>query len=288
MFVCAIGTKLSFKEAILIGWIAPRGVVCAAMAGIIGPLLVDAGFSDGAKLLPIAFLVVVLTVFFHGLSIKPVARRLGLVTKENNGLLISGGHPWAIQLAETLKSRDVPVMIVDTKWPVLSKARLANIPVHYGELLSEETEHSLEFNAYTTLLAAHYNKAYSALACYNFSHEFGQERVFFVNIEDKEVPESQQITQSILGEVWVDNGLTLSSLWERFNDGWRFKLSRIGEDPETKERILPKMASDTEEGIVAGYVTKNNIIHFYTGGKDNNYTPKVDDYCLTFAPDITS
>lgn len=284
MFVCAIGTKLSLKETILIGWIAPRGVVCAAMAGIFGPLLVEAGFEDGAKLLPIAFLVVVLTVFFHGLSIKPVAKRLGLVTKENNGLLISGGHPWTIQLAETLKTREIPVMIVDTNWHVLSKARLANIPVHYGELLSEETEHSLEFNAYTTLLAAHYNKAYSALACYNFSHEFGQERVFYVNVEDKEVPESQQITQSILGEVWVDNAVTLSSMWERFNDGWRFKISRIGENPETNEMILPNVG----DGIVAGYITKNNILRFYTGGKDNIYTPKVGDYCLTFSLDVPS
>ena len=102
--ICAIGTKMERNEIILTGLIAPRGVVCAAMAGIIGPLLTEAGFADGDKLLPIAFAVVVISVVLHSLMIKPLARKLELTSKEMNGVIIAGAYPWSIQFAETLKA----------------------------------------------------------------------------------------------------------------------------------------------------------------------------------------
>ena len=71
-------------------WIAPRGIVAAATAGIFGPALVASGYPDAAKLLPVTFAVIIATVLAHGLSIGRLGRRLDLAARGDNGLLIVG------------------------------------------------------------------------------------------------------------------------------------------------------------------------------------------------------
>src|SRR5690606_25081891 len=115
--------------------------------------LVDAGFEDGNQIIPIAFSVVVLSVIAHSLTIKPLAQRLNLKTKESDGLIITGVHDWTLQLAEVLKSRDVPILLVDNKFTTLKEARMSGIPTYYGELLSDEAEFALDFVKYNSLLA---------------------------------------------------------------------------------------------------------------------------------------
>ena len=50
------------QELLFVGWIAPRGVVCAAVSGLFGPQLVEMGYADGAKMVPLAFGIVFATV----------------------------------------------------------------------------------------------------------------------------------------------------------------------------------------------------------------------------------
>jgi hypothetical protein len=47
----------------------------------------------------------------------------------------------------------VPVIIADSAWHRLRKARQAGVPVYFGELLSEHAEHELELGAFGSLLA---------------------------------------------------------------------------------------------------------------------------------------
>src|SRR5690606_12861956 len=109
---------------------------------------------------------------------------------------------------------NVPVMLVDNSWDALVKARLADIPVFYGELLSEETEFELEFNRYNTLLAATPNPAYNALICEKFGYEYGTERVFRISLDDTEVPARRKISTSVQGQTFVSVHMTLSDIWE--------------------------------------------------------------------------
>ena len=151
----SIGTKMSWKEVFFVSWIAPRGIVCAAVAGVLGPQLVAVGYQDAEQILPLAFLIVVVTVFLHWLSAKPFARLLKLSYPDQGSLMIVGATPWLTQLAETLLKREINVLIVANNWNVLKRARLLNIPTYYGEVLSSETEHNLEFNQYNTILSRH-------------------------------------------------------------------------------------------------------------------------------------
>ena len=111
-----IPSQLQASALELLGWIAPRGIVAAATAGIFGPALVAAGFPDAALLLPITFAVIIATVLAHGLSIGHVARRLGLAAARDNGLLIVGANPWSNALASALHRMGIDVLMVDGRW----------------------------------------------------------------------------------------------------------------------------------------------------------------------------
>ncbi|MAS87273.1 MAG: hypothetical protein CMH30_04765 [Micavibrio sp.] len=279
ILICSIGTQMTRNEIVLTGLIAPRGVVCAAMAGVVGPLLSDAGFIDGAKILPIAFAVVVISVVLHSLMIKPLAKNLQLTTSETNGVIIAGAYPWSIQLAEILKSRNVPVMLVDNNWTALGKARLADIPVFYGELLSEETELTLEFNKYNIVLAFTPNPAYNALVCEKFGYEFGMERVFRISPDDSDMPERRKISHTVQGLPFLTNKTTLYSLWSRFEEGWRFRTTRVGKREKEDELIIPQ---ESDDRMLIGIISKSGVLSFYSHDPESRITPKEDDIVLLF------
>ena len=92
------GAGMQFKERVLLSWIAPRGIVAAATAGVMGPSLVEAGY-DASVLLPLVFAVIFATVFAHGLSLNWLSERLGLSSKHRDGVLIVGASPWTVELA---------------------------------------------------------------------------------------------------------------------------------------------------------------------------------------------
>jgi NhaP-type Na+/H+ or K+/H+ antiporter len=73
VFASTIGAGLDREDRILIGWIAPRGIVAAAVAGTFSVRLVEAGYSDAVTLLPLVFALILLTVTLHGFSIGRLA-----------------------------------------------------------------------------------------------------------------------------------------------------------------------------------------------------------------------
>lgn len=240
VMLSSIGTTLSRNEIILTSWIAPRGIVCAAVAGIMGPLLVEAGYEDGAQLLPLAFAIVLVTVIVHGLTAKPLAKRLGLAHPESDGLIIVGATDWSLQFAEILKKEGIAVMISDRTWHALKPVRMANIPAYYGEAMSEETEFNLEIAQYNKLLAATDNPAYNALVCSRFAHEFGRERVFQISDREEEEHERQQISETMKGRVFTADHMDFWEFSRLYRQGWRFKSTLVNEDFNMDEIIGQK------------------------------------------------
>ncbi|MHA7873153.1 MAG: cation:proton antiporter, partial [Hyphococcus sp.] len=55
VFIATIGAGLPWKERLLVGWIAPRGIVAVAVSSFFGASLVAEGYPDGGMLIPLAF-----------------------------------------------------------------------------------------------------------------------------------------------------------------------------------------------------------------------------------------
>jgi NhaP-type Na+/H+ or K+/H+ antiporter len=123
---------MELRERLLLAWIAPRGIVAAATAGVMGPALAERGFEGAEALLPLTFGVIFATVVAHGLTLGWLSRRLGLSSPERDSVLIVGASPWTIELAGVLQALDVKVMIADRSWHRLRPARQAGVPTFYG------------------------------------------------------------------------------------------------------------------------------------------------------------
>lgn len=250
-------THMSWNEVILTGWIAPRGIVAAAIAGIMGPWLVEAGFEDGEQMLPLAFAIVLLTVFLHGLSAKPLAKALGLSHPEKDCLIIVGASGWSIQLAQTLMQRNIEVLIADKNWYALKQARLNDLPTYYGEILSEETGYNLELTKYNALLSVTNNPAYNSLVCTNYAHEFSRESTYQFMPHQEDEHERKQITETMRGKDFGPGDLDFWTTSNLFNKGWRFKATRIGQEDNIHNILEKEKAGDLK---IIGYIKTGNAL----------------------------
>ncbi|NDC35110.1 MAG: sodium:proton antiporter [Synechococcaceae bacterium WB9_2_112] len=73
------GLPFSWSEKLLMAWLAPRGIVTAAVAALFSIRLEEAGVLGAGRLQGLVFLTILMTVGLQGLSAGPLATRLGLV-----------------------------------------------------------------------------------------------------------------------------------------------------------------------------------------------------------------
>ena len=178
IFVATIGSGLTWQERVLTGWIAPRGVVAIAVTSFFAAKLTNFYIDGSREMIGLAFAIVMTTVVLHGFTLAPLAQWLGLAAGKRNGVIIVGGSPWSVGLAKKLKECGLPVLIVDNNWKQLRDARAAGIATHYGEILSETAEYSLDLGGYGTKIAATENDAYNTLVLTDYAFDFGRQNVF--------------------------------------------------------------------------------------------------------------
>lgn len=214
------GTNTSQAERLLVGWIAPRGIVAVAMAGLFGQDLAEHGVSDGPRMLTLAFGVVVASVVAHGLSLGPLARLLGLRSADRPGVLLVGGSQMTTALAARLLEREIPVLVADSTWANLREPRLRGIPVYYGEVLSEDARHEIDFGVYSTVVASTSNPEYNALVCTDLGPEVGRDRVFEFR-EARDGPARHDLSFTLGGRVFAGTSLEDALRWLSAGGGLR-------------------------------------------------------------------
>ncbi|MCT0200813.1 cation:proton antiporter [Synechococcus sp. CS-1325] len=82
MLLATAGLPLSVPQKVLLAWLAPRGIVTAAVASLFALRLELAGVPGAAQLKGLVFLTILMTVGIQGLTATPLARVLGLVRPE--------------------------------------------------------------------------------------------------------------------------------------------------------------------------------------------------------------
>lgn len=229
VWLSTIGSDMTWQEKLLVGWIAPRGIVAVAVTAFFGTALANAGYPDGSKLIVLTFAIVFATVIAHGFSIGWLARRLGLATASRPGVLLVGASPWSVELAGVLREQDVPVTIADRSWAHLRAARFAGIPCYFGELLSEATEHNLDLNPFGHLLAVTGNDDYNALLCNDFAPEFGRTNVFQLGVERGHEDDPHGVSFALRGRPLFRSGRGYDELTRLHEAGWTFQKTRITE-----------------------------------------------------------
>ena len=277
IFLATIGTDMTVAERTLVGWIAPRGIVAAAVAGVFGPQLAARGYAGAELLLPLVFALILTTVVLHGFSIGWLARRLGLSAQSRNGVLVVGGSPWTTALAETLKALKVPVLMVDSSWHRLRAARLAGVPIYYGEVLAETAEYRLEFNELGYVFAATDNDAYNTLVCSLYANEVGRHRVFQLpQFAADEKNGAKRHTRTTRGLVAPTRDAQYETLIERWYRGWTFQKTHLTEAFGFEDC----MAACPEGAIAIALVRGNEEVLFLS--PEHSAKPRAGDVVVWF------
>ena len=96
--VATIGLPFRLEQRLFLGWLAPRGIVTAAVASLFAIRLEQAGILGAGRLQGLVFLTILMTVGLQGLTAQPLARALGLVQTEDDALVSAEAAAQAGQL----------------------------------------------------------------------------------------------------------------------------------------------------------------------------------------------
>lgn len=232
VWISTYGT-LTRNEAILLGWIAPRGIVAVAVSGLFGSLLVELSRSSpfdiyGAeRIAPLAFAMVFATVVLHGFTIGPLARLLGLARRERPGILLVGSTPWSVGFATTLREAGVETIVADSNWRRLRPAREAGLETFFGEVLSEDAEVRLDHARFESAVALSSNEPYNALVCSHFAPELGRHRVFQLSAQDGDEDDPRTLGMGTRGRTLIRRGRSYDGLMRDHYRGWQFARTQL-------------------------------------------------------------
>ncbi len=80
--LATIGLPLDLRQRLFLGWLAPRGIVTAAVASLFSIRLEQAGVLGAGRLQGLVFLTILMTVGIQGLTAQPLAKAFGLLALE--------------------------------------------------------------------------------------------------------------------------------------------------------------------------------------------------------------
>ncbi|MBD3297740.1 MAG: hypothetical protein GF341_03715, partial [candidate division Zixibacteria bacterium] len=130
---------LRAREKAFLCWLAPRGIVAAAVASFFAEELALVGKPGGDELRALTFLVIAITVLVQGLTGGPFASLLGVRRKARSGVFILGADEFARTVAGVLRGGGVDVTLLDSNHDHVNDAGDEGFRVFYGNGLQENT-----------------------------------------------------------------------------------------------------------------------------------------------------
>ncbi|MEZ4714361.1 MAG: sodium:proton antiporter [Caldilineaceae bacterium] len=221
----ALGSTLSRNERLFLSWIAPRGIVAAAISSLFAFELIEFGFEEARIVAPLTFLIIVGTVLIQGSSARRVANMLNVREAEPQGFLIMGAHRFAGALGRALKESGFVVRIIDSNWNLVRKARMEGLTVYHGNILSEHMENELDLSGIGHLLALTANDEANALACKKMEEELGSAGVY--QLAPQSGRERNEVSYMQLGRILGGRRLTYSAVEDLTRAGATIKKTRL-------------------------------------------------------------
>ncbi len=279
VLISFLGSGLPMNERVMIGWIAPRGIIAVAVSGLFGVRLSEAGVADGELLAPLAFVIVTATVFLHGFTIRPLAKALDLRSTARKGLLLLGSNRFVLELSKVLMKHERPVLVADRNWFRLRDFRSEDVPVYYGEILSEDAEYQIDYNVYSDVLALTDNDDYNALVCADFAPEMGRNHVFQFGPHHG-VPEGRKLPDT-LGGRYLQEAISFDDAADIMAQGGRVAATKLSEEftyeqyLEQNPGAIPLVAIPAEGDLRV--LRKDQPLNLVAGERVIALLPKVEE-----------
>jgi NhaP-type Na+/H+ or K+/H+ antiporter len=267
IFASTFRSDLRLREKLFLSWMAPRGVVAAAVASALAlklqghspkpelaveqppavvarddgseePLSPDGGTGHSPvtdevaekarRLAPATFVVIIGTVAVYGLTAGRLAKRLGVTGGSAKGVLLLGAHEWGLELAKALKEQGCPVLVVDSSRTSINAARLSGLPTYHGSVLSEHAHEEIDLAEIGRLLAITRNDEVNSLACLRFVEFFGRQETYQLPFDvARSEGRQEKVPSTQRGRFLFSPNLTFSRIEELRAKGAVFKTTRL-------------------------------------------------------------
>ena len=135
--VSTLGTELDLRDRAFLAWLAPRGVVAAAVASLFAQSLGEIGMTGGNEFQALVFLVIAVTVVIQGGLAGPVASLLGVRQDRREGFVLIGANPVGRTMAHALEQAGGDVVLIDTSDSECRRARTEGLDVVHGSATDE-------------------------------------------------------------------------------------------------------------------------------------------------------
>lgn len=242
VLLSTVGAELRFKERLFLSWLAPRGIVAAAVSSIFvleiqhlaeksdGSGTLQQLADESAILSPLVFLVIVGTVLVYGLTAKPVARFLGIGEPNPTGVLFVGADPLTVEMASMLDSLNVPVLLVDSNYGKAAAARMRGLRASNHLITTEHVADHLDLRGIGHLLAMTANDQVNALAMIQLGEIFDRSESFQLVPASSSQNGEKQMATHLTGRLLFDKRATWPYLTERHATGAIIKKTPLTED----------------------------------------------------------
>ncbi|MBQ0797880.1 MAG: sodium:proton antiporter [Porticoccaceae bacterium] len=230
VWASAMGSKLDWKEKALISWIAPRGIVAAAVSSLFAIKLGELGVAGADTLAGLTFLIIIVTVILQSITASPVARLLGLTEEEAKGVLILGGNNVALAIGKALLSSGFRVKLASSSWSEIQTARMEGLETYFGNPVSAHADRHLDLMGIGRLLAMSRRPALNTLASMKYASEFGRQRVFTLRTsEEKDESDKARMGESYHTQRLFGGDVTIQKLASLLGQGAEIKSTRLSD-----------------------------------------------------------
>ncbi|MBZ0267043.1 cation:proton antiporter [bacterium] len=172
------GSGLGTREKVFLSWIAPRGIVAAAVASFFSLELTRAGMPGGAEIRAMVFLVIAVTVTLQGLTGGPLARLLKVRRPTDQGWAILGAGELGLAVGRILRDGGEEVSFLDSNADASHAAQAEGFPVVFGNALEESTMLRAGFDGLAGVIGMTLNEEVNLLFAAKARKEFEVRRSF--------------------------------------------------------------------------------------------------------------
>ncbi|GAB1266312.1 sodium:proton antiporter [Aurantivibrio infirmus] len=227
------GSSLKWQEKALLSWIAPRGIVAAAVSALFAIRLEKAGEEQAAILVPLTFIVIIGTVVLQSATSRSLAKALKVAEPSPKGFLIVGANPVARAIGAALMKNGFRVLLTDSSWENIRAARMEGLETFYGNPVSEYADQHLDLVGIGKLLALSPRHPLNVMAGMRYRSEFGLQNIYTLavsNSASSAVEERHQAASEHRGYTLFDKELTFSKFASLLSKDVEIRTTKLSEE----------------------------------------------------------
>lgn len=263
ILVSTRGSELPWRARALLAWIAPRGIVAAAVSASFAISMHEAGIEDADKLVPLVFAVIIFTVGLQSLTATPLARLLDMRQSAPNVWLLIGANSVARAIGKALADQGIPVQLSDPAWEHCKLARMSGLPCYFGNPQSEHAERHLPLTSISTVLALSPSRHNNALGVLHFAHLYGEEKVHSLRSSEQHGKANRESATFRARQNLFGADINFARLSGLLSRGGQIKATRLSDTfdwdqyQEANPGAIPLFVLDTRArpSVVTGPVT---------------------------------